>query len=83
MFIYKNYIYILYTPNVSLSHDAQSSIYAMPGPSRKARRLAWLYSRGATWHEGVFPPCVDGIGLYRPIPSKSLNFNSINDHQWI
>lgn len=76
------YIYI-YPPHVSLSHDAQSSIYAMPGPSRKARRLAWLYSRGATWHGRCFSPCVDGISLYRPIPSKSLNFNSINDHQLI
>ena len=24
---------------------------SLPGPSRKARRLAWLYSRGATWQD--------------------------------
>ena len=23
----------------------------LPGPSRKARRLAWLYSRGAAWQD--------------------------------
>ena len=28
-------------------------IYNRPGPSRKARRLAWLYSRGAPWQDIV------------------------------
>lgn len=50
IYIYRLSLYVSLTKKIPLGPTPQAP---MPGPSHKARRLAWKYGKGAAWKYGV------------------------------